>query len=70
VGIITERLMELELEKDHWWWVACNWYAEGVVGTPGHSRLHHHLGHLSCEAEGKELHHIYHFVKRCLFIFP
>ena len=39
-------------------------YAEGVVGTPGHGKLHHHLGLLIHEAEGEELRSIYHFVKR------
>ena len=47
--------MKLEPEKDRWRMVARDWYAEGVAGTPGHGKLHHHLGHLSCEAEGEEL---------------
>ena len=54
VGIFTTRLMELELEKDRWRRVARDWYAKGVAGTPGHGKLHHHLGLLSREAEGKE----------------
>jgi protein SMG6 len=64
VGIVAARLMELELEKDHWQRVALDWYAQGVAGTPGHGKFHHHLGLLICEAEGEELRGLYHFVKR------
>ena len=64
VGIVAARLMELEPEKDRWRRVARDWYAEGVAGTPGHGKLHHHLGLLSREAEGEELRGVYHFVKR------
>lgn len=35
-----------------------------VVEFPGHSKLHHHLGLLSREAEGEELRAVYHFVKK------
>ena len=34
------------------------------MGTPGHGKLHNGLGVLCCKAEGKELHGVYHFVKR------
>ena len=64
VGIVAARLMDLEPEKDRWRRVARDWYAEGVAGTPGHGKLHHHLGLLSREAEGEELRGVYHFVKR------
>jgi protein SMG6 len=64
MSIVTARLMELELEKDRWRRVARDWYAEGVMGTPGHGKLHHHLGVLSRVAEGEELRGVYHFVKR------
>jgi len=65
VGTITARLMELEPEKDHWRRIARDWYAHVVTEYPGRGKLHHHLGLLSCKAEGKELWGVYHFVKRC-----
>ena len=64
VGIVAARLMELDLEKDCWQRVARDWYAEGVARTPGHGKLHHHLGLLGCEADGEELCGVYHLVKR------
>jgi len=64
VGIVAARLMELEPEKDRWWRIACDWYAQVVAEFPGRGKLHHHLEPLSCEAEGKELHRVYHFIKR------
>ena len=64
MGIVAARLMELELKKDHWQRVAHDWYAEGVAGTPGHSKLHHHLGLLGCKADGEELRGVYHLIKR------
>ena len=64
VGIVVARLMELEPEKDRWQRVARDWYAEGVAGTPGHGKLHHHLGLLGREADGEELRGVYHLVKR------
>ncbi|KAH9171504.1 hypothetical protein EDB89DRAFT_1108247 [Lactarius sanguifluus] len=70
VGIVAARLMELEPEKDRWRRVARDWYAEGVAGTPGHGKLHHHLGLLSREAEGEELRGVYHFVKSMIAIRP
>ncbi|KAH9057140.1 hypothetical protein EDB83DRAFT_2390413 [Lactarius deliciosus] len=70
VGIVAARLMELEPEKDRWRRVARDWYAEGVTGTPGHGKLHHHLGLLSREAEGEELRGVYHFVKSMIAIRP
>ncbi|KAI9433991.1 hypothetical protein H4582DRAFT_1983834 [Lactarius indigo] len=70
VGIVAARLMELEPEKERWRRVARDWYAEGVAGTPGHGKLHHHLGLLSREAEGEELRGVYHFVKSMIAIRP
>ncbi|KAI9455599.1 hypothetical protein BJY52DRAFT_638264 [Lactarius psammicola] len=70
VGIVAARLMEIEPEKDRWRRVARDWYAEGVAGTPGHGKLHHHLGLLSREAEGEELRGVYHFVKSMIAIRP
>ena len=63
MGIVVARLMKLEPEKDCWQRVTCDWYAEGIAGTLGHGKLHHHLGLLSCEAEDEELHRVDHFVK-------
>jgi len=55
VSIITARLMELEPEKDHWQRIACDWYAHVVAEYyPGRGDLHHHLGLLSCKAEGAQ----------------
>jgi len=56
--------MEIEPEKDCWCRIACDWYTHVVVEYPGCGKLHHHLGLLSREAEGKELRGIYHFIKR------
>ncbi|KAI9445663.1 hypothetical protein BJY52DRAFT_1194184 [Lactarius psammicola] len=53
VGIVAARLMEIEPEKDRWRRVARDWYAEGVTGTPGHGKLHHHLGLLSREERAR-----------------
>jgi hypothetical protein len=64
VGIVAARLMELEPEKDRWRGIARDWYARVVAECPGRGKLHHHLGLLSCEAEGEELRAVYHFVKR------
>ena len=61
--------MELELEKVRWQMVTCDWYTEGVAGTPGHGKLHHHLGHLSHKAEGGELGGVYPFVRSDVFIY-
>ena len=58
------RLMELEPEKDRWRRIACDWYAKVIAEYPGRGKLHHHLGLLSCGAEGEELRGVYHFVKR------
>ncbi|KAI0262907.1 hypothetical protein BC834DRAFT_889594 [Gloeopeniophorella convolvens] len=70
VGIVAARLMELEPEKDRWRTIARDWYAEGVSATPGHGKLHHHLGLLSRETEGEELRGVYHFVKSMIAIRP
>jgi hypothetical protein len=64
VGIIAARLMELEPEKDWWRRIARDWYTNVVAEFPGRGKLHHHLGLLSHEAKGEELHAVYHFVKR------
>jgi len=56
--------MEIEPKKDRWHRIACDWYAHVVTEYPGCSKLHHYLGLLSHEAEGKELWGIYHFIKR------
>ena len=44
--------------------LAGHWYAQGLANTPGAGKLHHHLGLLSQEKDGKQLRSIYHFVKR------
>ena len=64
VGIIAARLMELEPKKDCWRRITQDWYAKVVTEFPGRGNLHHHLGLLSCEVEGEELHVVHHFVKR------
>ena len=64
VGIGMARLMALELGKGHWWRSAYDSQAEDIVGTPGEGKLHHPLGPLSREAEGKEMCSIYHFIKK------
>jgi hypothetical protein len=64
MGIVAARLMKLEPEKDRWRRVAREWCAKVVAEFPGRGKLHHHLGHLSREAEGNELDAVYHFVKR------
>src|SRR5579863_2545560 len=64
IGIIAARLMELEPKKDCQQRIVCNWYAPVVTEYPGCDKLHHHLGLLSCKAEGKELHGVYHFIRR------
>ena len=44
--------------------IARDWYATGIAEQPGTGELHHHLGLLLREVEGKELRGVYHFVKR------
>jgi protein SMG6 len=56
-------LLEVEPEKERWRNIAGDWYAAGIA-EPGTGKLHHHLGLLSREVEGKELPGVYHFVKR------
>src|SRR5579863_4818245 len=55
--------MEFEPEG-HQWRITHDWYAQVVAEYPRHGMLHHHLGLLSCKAEGEELHGVYHFFKR------
>ena len=38
-------------------------YAAGIAEQPDTGKLHHHLGLLSMEVEGKELWGVYHFIK-------
>lgn len=38
------RLMQLETEKDCWWRIVCDWYAQVVTEYPVRGKLHHHLG--------------------------
>jgi len=64
MGIIVARLMQLEPEKDRCRRIVRDWYAQVVAEYPRRGKLHHHLGLLSREAEGEELHGVYHFVKR------
>jgi len=56
--------MQLEPKKDGWWRIAHDWYAQVLTDYPGHGKFYHHLGLLSCGAEGEELRGIYHFVER------
>ena len=64
VDIVVARLMQLEPKKDGWWRIAHDWYAQVLTDYPGHGKFYHHLGLLSCGAEGEELRGIYHFVER------
>jgi protein SMG6 len=64
VGIAAARLLEVEPEKERWRGIARDWYAAGLVDTPGAGKLHHHLGLLSREVKGEELRGIYHFIRR------
>ncbi|KAI0259633.1 hypothetical protein BC834DRAFT_846650 [Gloeopeniophorella convolvens] len=70
VGIVAASLMELEPEKDHWWRIARDWFAEGVSATPGHGKSHRHFGPPNREMEGKELRGVYHFIKSMIAIRP
>ena len=73
VGLAAARLLDVEPEKERWRGIARDWYAAGLVDTPGTGKLHHHLGLLSREVEGEELRGVYHFVKRFrlfFFFFP
>lgn len=58
VGIVATRLMQIELKK-----ITRDGYAEVVAEYPGRDKLHHHLGLLSRETEGEELHGVYHTIK-------
>ena len=61
VGVVATRFIEIEPEKDRWWRITRDWYAQVVAEYPGRGKLHHHhLGILSREAEGEELRGIYH----------
>ena len=70
VGLIAARLLDVEPDKERWRKIARDWYAAGLVDTPGAGKLHHHLGLLSREVEGEELRGVYHFIRRCVFREP
>ena len=64
IGLVAARLLEVEPEKEQWRNIARDWYAAGIAEQPGTGKLHHHLGLLSREVEGKELQGVCHFVKK------
>jgi hypothetical protein len=64
VGLVAAKLLNVKPEKERWRCIARDWYALGLVDTPGTGKLHHHLGLLSREKDGEELRAMYHFVKR------
>lgn len=64
IGLAAARLLEVQPEKERWRQIGKEWYAQGLVETPGMGKLHHYLGLLSREKEGEELRGVYHFVKR------
>lgn len=64
IGLAAARLLDVEPEKERWRQIGKEWYAQGLVETPGMGKLHHYLGLLSREKEGEELRGVYHFVKR------
>ena len=43
VGLAAAKL-DVKLEKERWWGIARDWYAQGLADTPGTGKLHHHLG--------------------------
>ncbi|KAH7930887.1 hypothetical protein BV22DRAFT_1054224 [Leucogyrophana mollusca] len=70
VGIAAARLLDVEPEKERWRGIAREWYAQGLVDTPGTGKLHHHLGLLSREVESEELRAVYHFIKSMTTLHP
>ena len=44
VGLAAVRLLDVEPEKERWWGILRDWYAQGLANTPGTGRFHHHLG--------------------------
>lgn len=68
IGLQAAAEMEMEDERELWR-MAREWHAKGTNDTPGQGRLHDHLGLVSADAEGEELRAIYHFAKRCVYLY-
>jgi hypothetical protein len=69
IGVTAAKLLDVELEKECWQILARDWYLLGLVDTPSIGKLHHHLGLLSRDVESEEIHGVYHFVKRYIYLF-
>ena len=55
MGLAAAKLLSVEPEKERWRCIVRDWYAQGLVDTPGTGKLHHHLGLFSWEKDEEEL---------------
>ncbi|KAG9020566.1 hypothetical protein FS837_008086, partial [Tulasnella sp. UAMH 9824] len=53
IGAHATTELELEDDRELWRRNAREWYTQCIKDTPGQGRLHHHLGLVSADAEGK-----------------
>ncbi|KAG6909451.1 hypothetical protein DXG01_000436 [Tephrocybe rancida] len=70
VGIVAARQLIVEPETERWRYIARDWYGAGLAEQPGTGKLHHHLGLLYRDVEGKDLKGVYHFVKSMTTLHP
>ena len=54
-ALAVVRLLDVKLEKERWWGIIRDWYAQGLADTLSTGKLHHHLRLLGWEKDGEDL---------------